>query len=175
MKNAKLLKSAVLSTALLFVGGAQAQTSENGNTAITLQTAASIGVTVTALSFGTHRPPPIGNLVTMSCGSGGTPTYSSAPATAGNCGSVAVTTSSAADVSYRVGVTATAMTSGSNTIATENMTVYDATGAVVATTADQTVSSASPVTLYIGGGVSLGGDQAVGNYAGTYTFTATIQ
>ena len=175
MKNAKLLKSAVLSTALLFVGGAQAQTSENSATSITLQVAASIAVTAGDLSFGTFPPPPIGNVVTLSCGSGGTPTLSSVPTTIGNCGNVGVTTSSGTDVTYRVGVTATALTSGANSAATSVMTVYSATGTVVAAADNQTVSSSDAGVFYVGGRIHLGGGQAVGTYTGTYTFTATIQ
>ena len=174
MKNAKLLKSAVLSTALLFVGGAQAQTSENGATAITVQAVASIGVTAGNLSFGTHNVPSVATNVTLSCGSAGAATIAPAAISGGNCGVVGVTTSSTSNVTYNVSIAATALALSGTNLATSNIVVYDTFGDEVIPQDALTVSSSSAGSFWVGGTVAVPANTAAGTYTGTYTFTATI-
>ena len=175
MKNAKLLKSAVLSTALLFVGGAQAQTADNGTTAITLQVAASVGVTAGDLSFGTHTVPTSAVNVILSCFSLVVSNISPVPIVAGNCGVVDVTTSSTSNVTYRVSIAASNLTGpGGASLTTTAFSIFDSNGDDVFSTVDQTVSASAPDTWRVGGTVAVPANQAAGDYAGTYTFTATI-
>ena len=174
MKNAKLLKSAVLSTALLFVGGAQAQ-SADGTTSVIIQTAASVTVSAGALSFGTHSAPDAATNVLLTCASGSVSTVTPTPTAAGSCGVVGVSTTSTSAVSYRVAVTSSALTSGSNSLTTSAFIIYNASGNGIAATVDQSVVAGTDSSFRVGGTVGLGASQAAGTYTGTYTFTATIQ
>ena len=176
MKNAKLLKSAVLSTALLFVGGAQAQ-SDDGTTAITLQTAASVTVVAGNLSFGTHNVPSAQTNVVLTCPSSlSTGVIVPAPTAAGNCGIVTVNTSSASSVGYLATATATAMTGGGGAdLAAPTIVVYNGAGVVQSGTDAQSVTQSSQNAFRVGGTVALPANQAAGTYSGTYTFTASIQ
>ena len=174
MKNAKLLKSAVLSTALLFVGGAQAQ-SADGTTNVIIQAATSVTVSADALSFGTHNSPATAGNVVLACFSGGLSNVNPAAVSGGNCGVVTVGTTSSSNITYNVAVTATDLTSGSNTLATSAFTIYGGNGNGISTTLDQTVVAGTDRTFRVGGTVALGANQAAGTYRGTYTFTATIK
>ena len=173
MKNAKLLKSAVLSTALLFVGGAQAQ-SADGTATIIVQTATSVSVDAGALSFGTHNVPSAATNVVLSCFSGGVSNVAPAAVSGGNCGVVTISTSSGSNVTFNVAVTATDLTGGGNTLSTSAFTIYGGNGNSISTTLDQTVVSGTDRTFRVGGTVAVPASQAAGDYAGTYTFTATI-
>ena len=175
MKNAKLLKSAVLSTALLFVGGAQAQSGE-GTTTITVQTAASVTVVAGNLSFGTHNVPAAAGDVVLTCPSSlSIGVIVPTPVSGGNCGAVTVNTSSTSSVTYRVSATSTTMTGGGGTdLAAPTIVIYNAAGVVQSGTTDQLVSNTSQNAFRVGGTVALGASQGAGTYSGTYTFTATI-
>ena len=171
MKNAKLLKSAVLSTALLFVGGAQAQNPSPAASLILEVIATSLTVSAAAISFGTHTVPTTAITAGLVCLSGGSATTTPTPISVGSCGAVNVTTTTGSTITYSIGVTATAMSSGGNSV-TPALVVYDNAGTVV--TGNQTVNSSFPDAYQVGGTLDIPANQAAGDYRGTYTFMATV-
>ena len=175
MKNAKLLKSAVLSTALLFVGGAQAQT--NGATSLVVAVVSSLTVNAAQMDFGTHPSTSFTSAtnVVLTCDASGNPQYTPTPSVTGGCGNVVIETSSATDVSYRISVIGSVLSAtGLTSLTTSAWTIYDA-GVAVAASTTHTISSAAEDNYRVGGTIAVPANAAVGTYRGTYTVTASVQ
>ena len=182
MKNAKLLKSAVLSTALLFVGGAQAQSDPGGSVFEIASGAAASELTVVVsgiINFGTHEAPSAAGNIVMVCAStfGGSATITPTPVTAGACGSAAITTSSATGTIFTVSLTSTDLTSGSTSITPALQIQNSFNGNEIASGAVRSVRFGEnpPSNIYsIGGTLPVAANQAAGAYNGTFTLTASV-
>ena len=179
MKFSKPLKSTVLSVALLFVGGAQAQKLEsvNNSTGVIVR-GPDINLTVGAISFGSHTAPTAVSSVTLRCFRGGNATTTSATKIIdGSCGLVTVTSGSDTLIKYKIFVTATAMTFGGVSI-TPTLGVF-VNGIEVPfnndlPVQDDTTSSRLPRHYEVGGTLDIPANTPLGLYTGTYTFMLRI-
>ena len=174
MKFSKSLKSAVLSVALLFVGGAQAQTSANSATGITIRLA-DIVLRASPIDFGSHTVQPTTTNVSLVCGGRRRSTTTTSPTkvTDGSCGVVNLTSGSSSQIHFVISVTATAMTFGGTSI-TPSLAIYANGTGLFDSALREFTSSRSPRNYEIGGTLEIPTRAPAGAYTGTYTFTLTL-
>jgi len=128
-----------------------------------------IGITAGAnLQFGNMLSSAVAGTATVAATSSATAVYGSGVSAAGtggtsNAGTFSITGSTG--VAYTLTVPASVtLNSGANSMtATLNGSIANGTNTL----------SASPTTLYVGGVLSVGANQAAGSYSGTYSVTVT--
>ena len=178
MKFSKPLKSTVLSVALLFVGGAQAQ-SRNAPTALDIVAARGINfLSARSIAIGVYLQHDAASTIDVVCNGASTTTTINPPTLlvkGGRCAPVQMATTGNTALNVRLSITTTDLT-GPGTAIPATAKLYNNNGAsLIDLNTNQNVPGTGFVEYRMGVTVNLGVNQAVGIYSGTYTIMATVQ